>query len=64
MKVHFLGELPLNPAVRVGGDTGRPVALGDGNNPEAAAFQELARNMVARAGEAAQQTGPKIEISD
>src|SRR5919204_1827698 len=27
MKVHFLGELPLDPAVRVGGDTGKPVVL-------------------------------------
>src|SRR5262250_953297 len=27
MKVHFLGELPLDPEVRVGGDSGKPVAL-------------------------------------
>ena len=27
MKVHFLAELPLNPEVRVGGDTGKPIAL-------------------------------------
>src|SRR5882672_6802625 len=27
MKVHFLGELPLDPKVRIGGDTGDPVSL-------------------------------------
>ena len=27
MKVPFLGSLPLEPGVRIGGDTGRPIAL-------------------------------------
>ena len=59
MQVHFLAELPLDPQVRVGGDTGNPVALG-----KDAAFLELARNVVLRAEEAAQVEGPKIEITD
>src|SRR5579885_1953117 len=29
MNVHFLGELPLDPSVRVGGDSGKPVSLED-----------------------------------
>src|ERR1700737_213690 len=33
MKVNFLGALPLDPAVRAGGDTGKPVALRDGDTP-------------------------------
>ncbi len=61
MQVHFLGELPLDPLVRVGGDSGKPVVLGGG---QGAAFLELAKNTAARAAEAAQQTGPAIEISD
>jgi ATP-binding protein involved in chromosome partitioning len=61
MDVHFLGELALDPAVRVGGDTGSPVALRPGQNEP---FLELARNTAARTVEAAQDTGPKIEISD
>ena len=61
MDVHFLGELALDPAVRVGGDTGNPVALRQGANEP---FLELARNAAARTVEAAQETGPKIEISD
>jgi ATP-binding protein involved in chromosome partitioning len=61
MGVHFLGELPLDPKVRIGGDSGNPVALtaGDGE-----AFLELARNTVVRAQEAASETGPEIEIGD
>jgi ATP-binding protein involved in chromosome partitioning len=60
MKVHFLGELPLDPAVRVGGDTGKPIVQGK----EGAPFLELARNTAARATEVSSETGPKIEISD
>ena len=29
MNVHFLGELALDPAVRIGGDSGNPVTLGE-----------------------------------
>jgi ATP-binding protein involved in chromosome partitioning len=60
MQVHFLGELPLDPVVRVGGDSGSPVALRAEGEP----FLELARNAVARVAEVSQQEGPKIEISD
>jgi ATP-binding protein involved in chromosome partitioning len=61
MQVHFLAELPLDPKVRVGGDTGKPVVLLKG---EGDAFVELARATAARAQEAAMQEGPQIEITD
>src|SRR5207244_2096208 len=61
MQVHFLGELPLDPQVRIGGDTGRPIVQRKG---EGEPFLELARNTVARLQEVAKQEGPKIEISD
>jgi len=61
MDVHFLAELPLDPEVRVGGDTGRPVALRAGQNES---FLELARNTVSRTAEESMKEGPKIEISD
>jgi ATP-binding protein involved in chromosome partitioning len=64
MKVHFLGELPLNPEVRIGGDTGRPIVLRDGSGKETAGFLELARNTIRRIEEIGPQEGPKIEISD
>lgn len=61
MQVNFLGELPLDPQVRVGGDSGKPVVLREG---QGAPFLELARKAAARADEAARETGPAIEISD
>src|SRR5215469_4868107 len=61
MQVHFLAELPLDPKVRVGGDTGKPAVLRKG---EGEPFLELARQAASRALEAALQEGPKIEITD
>jgi len=62
MQVNFLGALPLDPAVRKGGDTGSPVALG--NESHGAVFRELAQKMVDRIQQIGPPTGPKIEISE
>jgi ATP-binding protein involved in chromosome partitioning len=61
MGVNFLAELPLDPAVRIGGDSGNPIVL---KESAAEPFLELARNTVARSAEAAQEQGPKIEIEE
>ncbi|HUA59275.1 MAG TPA: Mrp/NBP35 family ATP-binding protein [Verrucomicrobiae bacterium] len=61
MGVYFLGELPLDPKVRVGGDSGKPVVL---SGQDGEIFLTLARNMVGRAEEEAVKTGPSIEISE
>jgi len=61
MEVHFLAELPLDPRVRIGGDSGDPVAL---RKEEGAPFLELARNVVVRAEEASKEQGPEIEIGE
>ena len=61
MQVHFLAELPLNPAVRIGGDSGKPVSLGDEASAE---FLTLARHTIARIEEIGPQEGPHIEIMD
>ncbi len=61
MDVHFLAELPLDPRVRIGGDTGKPVVLRPG---EGEPFLELARNTMARTAEAAAAPGPKIDITE
>jgi len=60
MNVHFLAELPLDPQVRVGGDSGKPIALVTEGEP----FIELAKAAVARTQEVSQDTGPKIHITD
>ena len=59
MGIPFLGEIPLDPRVRIGGDTGKPVALDD-----AEAFVEIARKMVERLEAIGPQTGPKIEVTE
>jgi ATP-binding protein involved in chromosome partitioning len=64
MHVFFLGELPLDPEVRLAGDSGQPVAARDSGDPRARQFAELAARVAARAAEAAAVSGPKIEISD
>jgi ATP-binding protein involved in chromosome partitioning len=46
--VPFLGEVPLDPKVVVGGDTGEPIVIADPASPAAQAFRELARQVVAQ----------------
>jgi ATP-binding protein involved in chromosome partitioning len=60
MQVHFLGELPLDPAVRIGGDTGNPVTLGE----NAAGFVAIAHEVERRAAEESGKKGPSIKIED
>ncbi len=46
--VPFLGEVPLDPKVVVGGDSGEPIVVLDPGSPAAAAFRELARQVAAQ----------------
>jgi len=62
--VPFIGELPLDPMVRVGGDTGKPVALRDGSDPHAAAFHALAQATLDRIQEVGAPKGPSISIEE
>jgi ATP-binding protein involved in chromosome partitioning len=61
MDVHFLGELPLDPEVRIGGDSGQPIVRSEEKGEP---FAMLARNVVERVGEVSKQTGPTMEITD
>ena len=65
MGVNFLGEVPLDPEVRVGGDTGDSVALRPADDPHAAAFYEVARNVLARVEAlGGAPKGPRIEVTE
>lgn len=44
-EVPFLGEVPLNIAVREGGDAGKPVVAADANSPVSKAFLEIAEKV-------------------
>jgi len=64
MDVNFLGELPLDPVVRIGGDTGRPVAMRGESDERAAAFFELAKRTIDRVALASAAPAPQITIED
>jgi len=63
MGVHFLGELALDPDVRIGGDSGKPVTSRPAGDAHAAPFLDLARRVEERCREA-QTSGPSITIED
>jgi ATP-binding protein involved in chromosome partitioning len=64
MEVPFLAELPLDPEVRVGGDTGSPIARRDGGDSHAAAFHEMARAVAASLEAGGTPKGPSITVED
>jgi ATP-binding protein involved in chromosome partitioning len=43
--VPFLGEVPIDPRVVVGGDSGQPIVVTEPDSPAAQAFSELARQV-------------------
>lgn len=47
--VPFLGRIPLTAAVRVGGDSGRPIIVSDPDSAAGVAFRQMAENVAARA---------------
>ena len=64
MGVPFLGELPLDPEVRIGGDSGRPVALRGEADAGSAPFYAVARQVVAALESEAVHKGPSISITE
>jgi ATP-binding protein involved in chromosome partitioning len=44
----FLGEIPLNPDIRIGGDNGTPISVAKPNSPVSLAFKEIAQLVAAR----------------
>src|SRR5579872_5168900 len=63
MGVPFLGELALDPQVRIGGDSGAPVTTRGDGDKHAAPFIDLAKR-VEQACAAVPATGPKITVED
>ena len=61
--VPLLGEVEIDPRIRIGGDTGKPVALQGENAPGAKSLYALARATAARLEEvAATSAGPSVQI--
>lgn len=64
MGVPFLGELPLEPEVRMGGDSGKPIAIKGAGDRHAKAFHTLAETVRKRLEETGGPKAPKIDITD
>jgi ATP-binding protein involved in chromosome partitioning len=47
VKADFLGEIPLEPNVRIGGDEGQPIVARDPESPAAQAIRAVARKVAA-----------------
>jgi ATP-binding protein involved in chromosome partitioning len=61
--VPFLGEIELDAQIRVGGDSGKPVAAAGESAPGAKSFFAIARAVAARVVELnAASTGPVVQI--
>ena len=63
MQIPFLGALPLDPLVRVGGDTGQPVAVFGAEDRRAKEFYAIAQRVIDGAA-ALDTAGPTITIAD
>jgi ATP-binding protein involved in chromosome partitioning len=63
-KVPFLGAVPMEPSVRIGGDTGEPVIVSKPDSLAAKAFQSIAGQVAARISVEAlsQKSTPIIKI--
>lgn len=56
--VPFLGRIPIDPAIRDGGDTGHPIVVADPASPQAAAFREIAQKIITAMGGTGQESTP------
>jgi ATP-binding protein involved in chromosome partitioning len=46
--IPFLGRIPLDPAIRDGGDSGHPIVVQNPASPQAAAFRDIAQKIIAQ----------------
>lgn len=58
--VPFLGSIPIDPAIRDGGDTGHPIVVADPKSPQAAAFREIAQKLITSLG-GGEKSGASID---
>jgi len=58
--VPFLGRIPIDPAIRDGGDSGHPIVVADPASPQAEAFRNIAQKVIDGLGGTA-KSGPSIE---
>lgn len=62
-QIPFLGEIPITPALRQGGDEGVPILIQDPNSPVSQSFLEIAAKLAGQlsiAAERGRKAGPAI----
>ena len=47
-EIPFLGRIPLDPAIREGGDQGNPIVVKDPESPQTQAFLQIVRTLVSQ----------------
>jgi len=57
----FLGGIPINPAVRVGGDGGAPITIEDPDSPEAKIFAEIAGRVASEVAKRERMSLPVLQ---
>ena len=56
-EIPFLGRIPLDPAIREGGDQGTPIVVKDPQSPQTEAFVQIARTLVSQIEEGEKEEG-------
>ncbi|MEK6533168.1 MAG: Mrp/NBP35 family ATP-binding protein [Nitrospirota bacterium] len=58
--IPFLGRIPIDPAIRDGGDSGHPIVVGNPASPQAAAFRDIAQKIIGELG-GTEKSGSSID---
>ncbi|HUV14645.1 MAG TPA: P-loop NTPase, partial [Acidobacteriota bacterium] len=61
-RVPFLGQIPLDTEIRIGGDEGKPILIASPDSPTAAAFREMAQQLAARISTLNLESEPTVEL--
>jgi ATP-binding protein involved in chromosome partitioning len=59
----FLGKIPIDQNVRIGGDAGKPIVVSHPDSPAAKALRQIAESMAARVSVAAMSTNNSLPIN-
>jgi ATP-binding protein involved in chromosome partitioning len=63
MQVPFLGKVPMDAEIRVGGDSGKPITVSHPDSPAAKALTEIAQQVAARVSVAALEQANAVPIN-
>lgn len=60
MGIPFLGRVPIDPAIRSGGDSGKPIVVADPASAQSEAFRQIAEKLRASVGGDAGESGSAL----